>query len=178
MSAVAAVVPMLWGLAAERPRGQRRPPMRARCSGGPMRWEERRMGMEAYRQYTEALLRRYTTMSLEVGRTPSLLGRELFRGKVTTYRVRSFDDVVIFVHDVERCVERLEQGQQDVLRRLAVEEYTLHEAAKMLQLGVSTVIRRYGRALDALSAIFLEVKLLEPLLTCQEDDEEEERLSC
>jgi len=32
---------------------------------------------------------------MEAGRAPSLLGREMFRGKVTSYRVHSFEDVVI-----------------------------------------------------------------------------------
>ena len=37
---------------------------------------------------------------MEAGRTPSLLGKEMFRAKVTNVVVRSFEDVVIFVHDV------------------------------------------------------------------------------
>src|SRR3984885_4278345 len=65
-----------------------------------------------YRRYTEAILRRYLRMSLEAGRAPSLLGREMFRGQVTSYRVHSFEDVVIFVHDVETCLKKLDEGQQ------------------------------------------------------------------
>jgi hypothetical protein len=48
-----------------------------------------------YRKYTEGMLRRYVRLSMEAGRAPSLLGREMFRGKVTSYRVHSFEDVVI-----------------------------------------------------------------------------------
>lgn len=48
-----------------------------------------------YRKYTEAMLRRYVRMSMEAGKVPSLLGREMFRAKVTSYRVESFEDVVI-----------------------------------------------------------------------------------
>ncbi|MEO8737190.1 MAG: hypothetical protein ABI380_11700, partial [Edaphobacter sp.] len=44
-----------------------------------------------YRKYTEALLRRYAHMSLELARVPSLLGKEMFRGKVTNYVVHGFD---------------------------------------------------------------------------------------
>ncbi len=43
-----------------------------------------------YRERTIALLRRFLRISLEVGRLPSLLGRELFRSKVTSYRMSSF----------------------------------------------------------------------------------------
>jgi hypothetical protein len=42
--------------------------------------------MWLYRERTIALLRRYLRISIEVGRLPSLLGRELFRSKVTVRR--------------------------------------------------------------------------------------------
>ena len=45
-----------------------------------------------YRKYTEAMLRRYLRISIQSGRVPSLLGRELFQGNVTSYRVHSFED--------------------------------------------------------------------------------------
>jgi hypothetical protein len=61
-----------------------------------------------YRERTVALLRRYLRISIEVGRLPSLLGRELFRSKVTSYRMSSFEDGVIFVHDVEQAVDKLD----------------------------------------------------------------------
>ncbi len=112
------------------------------------------------------MLRRYVRLSMEAGRAPSLLGREMFRGKVTSYQVHGFDDVVIFVHDVENCLAKLDEKQQQMIRRIALQEYTIHEAAAMTGLGVSTVVRRYGRALDRLTEIFLEVKLMEPQKGC------------
>ena len=121
-----------------------------------------------YRKYTEGLLRRYMRLSMEAGRAPSLLGREMFRGKVTNYRVHGFDDVVIFVHDVETCLAKLDEGQQYLIKRIALQEYTYVETAGMMGLCVKTVTRRYARALDELTEIFLERKLLEPLKACQE----------
>ena len=116
-----------------------------------------------YRKYTEGLLRRYVRLSLEVGRAPSLLGREMFRGNVTNYSsVTGFDDVVIFVHDVERCVTVLEERHRDLIQRIALQEFTLEETASLLEVPLRSVNRRYGRALDALTEIFLERKLLEP----------------
>ena len=120
-----------------------------------------------YRKYTEGLLRRYMRVSMEAGRAPSLLGREMFRGKVTNYRVHGFDDVVIFVHDVETCLAKLDEGQQYLIKRIALQEYTYVETAGMMGLCVKTVTRRYARALDELTEIFLERKLLEPLKACQ-----------
>lgn len=120
-----------------------------------------------YRKYTEALLRRYAHMSLELARVPSLLGKEMFRGKVTNYVVRGFDDVVILVHDVEKCLEKLDAAQQQVIERVALQEYTLAEAAALAGLPLWTLNRRYGDTLDVLTEMFLNRKLLEPLISCQ-----------
>jgi hypothetical protein len=121
-----------------------------------------------YRKYTEALLRRYAHMSLELARVPSLLGKEMFRGKVTNYVVHGFDDVVIFVHDVEKCLEKLDLEQQQLIERIALQEYTLGEASGLIGLPLWTLHRRYGDALDVLTEMFLKRKLLEPLISCQE----------
>lgn len=120
-----------------------------------------------YRKYTEALLRRYTKMSMESGRAPSLLGREMFRGNVTHYKVQGFDDVVIFVHDVEQCLKLLDRDELHLIRRIAVQEYTQMEVAATLNLPTRTLVRRYDRALDVLTRIFLERRLLQPLAGCQ-----------
>jgi len=121
-----------------------------------------------YRKYTEGLLRRYMKLSMESGRAPSLLGREMFRGKVTHYRVQGFDDVVIFVHDVERCLKLLDRNQNYLILRIALQEYTQTETAAMVNLPVRTLVRRYDCALDQLTRLFLERKLLEPMVACQE----------
>lgn len=134
--------------------------------------------MAFYRKYTEALLRRYVRMSMEAGKVPSLLGREMFRAKVTSYRVESFEDVVIFIYDIERCLEQLSPEQQRLIARVSLEEYTLLEAAAMLRLPPRTAIRRYCRALDQLTQIFLETRMLEPLKRCQGGKTEENTASC
>ena len=123
-----------------------------------------------YRSYTEAMLRRYATLSMESGRVPSMLGREMFRGKVTSYRVHAFDDVVIFCHDVENCIRTLQPEQQRLIHRIAVQEYTFGEAAGMFSTSLRTVQRRYHEAVDELTAVFLQRRLLERLAgdPCQE----------
>jgi len=118
--------------------------------------------MAFYRKYTEALLRRYVRMTLESGKVPSLLGQEMFRGKVTSYKVECFDDVVIFLHDIGRCIDRLEPEQQDLISRIALQEYSIAEAAALLHLPPRTTVRRYARALDRLTRIFIAVKILMP----------------
>ena len=65
-----------------------------------------------YRGRTLALLKRYMRLSIEVGRLPSVLGREFFRTRVTSYNVSTFEDTVIFVHDTERTIARLDPFSQ------------------------------------------------------------------
>ena len=125
-----------------------------------------------YRSYSEAMLRRYGVLAMESGRVPSLLGREMFRGKVTNYRVHGFDDVVIFVHDVEQCIRVLTPEQQRLIHRIGVQEYTFGEAASMLRLSMRSIQRRYFDALDELTLTFLKRRLLERVVTksCQEGE--------
>ncbi|WP_263366943.1 hypothetical protein [Edaphobacter bradus] len=155
MSAALAILPVIWATFDE----QQHPAAPAAA--------EVESGLAFYRKYTEALLRRYVKLAMEAGRAPSLLGRELFRGNVTHYRVQWFDDVVIFVHDVERCLATLDQEQQTLIDRIALQEYTHGEAAELMRLPIRTLIRRYERTLDNLTQMFLERKLLEPLKSCQ-----------
>src|SRR5271163_3919565 len=68
---------------------------------------EREMELWPYRESTIALVRRYARASVEVGRLPSLLGRDLFCSRVSSRTRRNFEDVVIFVADMERAIERL-----------------------------------------------------------------------
>jgi hypothetical protein len=65
--------------------------------------------LRIYRGRTIAMLRRYLRYSLETGRVPSLLGRQYFRTGVPSYGIGTFEDRVIFVHDMEICLQRLEE---------------------------------------------------------------------
>lgn len=113
-----------------------------------------------YRKYTEGMLQRYMKLSLEAGRVPSLMGRELFRGDVSHCKVSGFDDVVIFVHDMGKCLGRLSPGLQPLVRRIAMQGYSHAETAALLGLSQKTVSRRYAGALDQLTGLLLEGRLL------------------
>ena len=84
--------------------------------------------------------------------------------------MHGFDDVVIFVHDVARCLEQLDPGLRHLVRRIALEEYTQQETAAMLGLSLRSVIMRYTEAIDKLTRVFLERKLLEPMAAGEETD--------
>lgn len=129
-----------------------------------------------YRDRTIALLRRYFRISIEVGRLPSLVGRELFRSRVTAYKMRTFEDAVIFVHDVDRALEQLDPFEKQVIAKVVFQEYTHDEAARLMGCWRRTVARRFNDALDRLSESFLEGGLLsrlpvrskKPPQSCQE----------
>ena len=119
-------------------------------------------------------------LAMEVGRLPSLLGREFFRSRVTSYRVSTFEDSVIFVHDVEKCLERLDPFSQKLIAKIVLQEYSQPEAAGILGCGLRTVERCFPEALDQLSEIFLRVGVIKQMCTpantresCQEGESEE-----
>jgi predicted DNA-binding protein (UPF0251 family) len=136
-----------------------------------------------YRDRTIGMLRRYLRFSIEVGRLPSLLGREFFRTRVTSYTVSTFEDAVIFVHDIERVLERLDDFDTKLIRRIVFQDYSQDEAAHLLNCGRRTVVRRFPEAIDRISESFLEGGLLVRLPvttapeTCQEAESVEKELS-
>lgn len=121
-----------------------------------------------YRERTVALLRRYLQSSIEIGRLPSLLGRELFRSKVTSYHMHSFEDGVIFVHDVEHTLDQLSDFGKQLIATIIFQDYTRDEAAEILRCGRRTICREFAAALDRVSELFLAGGLLNrlPDLAC------------
>ncbi|HYX69788.1 MAG TPA: sigma factor-like helix-turn-helix DNA-binding protein [Terriglobales bacterium] len=130
-----------------------------RCPHGRTVWLSP-SDLALYRGATLGLLRRYFQLSVEIGRLPSLLGRECFRARLTSYRAQSFEDVVIFVHDLERCLERLDEASQQLVARMVFQEYTQEEAAKLLGCTAKTLMLWLAQVLDQLSALLLERSLL------------------
>lgn len=120
-----------------------------------------------YRKYTERLLQRYVQMTMEAGRVPSMMGREVIGGRASSYRIHGFDDAVNFRLDVEKCLAKLEGVEREVVRRVAMQEYTQTEAAELMGVSLRTVVNRYGRALDRLTGILLQTGLLDPVRGCQ-----------
>jgi hypothetical protein len=114
-----------------------------------------------YRKKTTALLRRYMRWSLEAGRVPSLLGRELFRARISSYTATTFEARVIFLHDVEGCLDRLQDFDRQLIARVVLQEYDHEAAAHLLQCARRTVSRRLPELIDELSEAFLKAEMLE-----------------
>jgi hypothetical protein len=126
-----------------------------------------------YRGRTVAMLRRYMKYSMETGRLPSVLGREFFRAKVTSYTVATFEDRVIFVHDIETCLERLDEFSRQLIGRHILQEHDHEGTARLLHCNEKTVRRLVPMVLDQLSEILLDAGLMESLdpdrkKSCQE----------
>jgi hypothetical protein len=117
-----------------------------------------------YRKYTKNILQRYFRCSIELGRLPAPLGKGLgfLRAKASAYKVSSFEDTMVFVCDVEKCLKQLSDFEQAVIHRMVLQDFSEHETALLLRCARSTVADRYRDALDTLSATFLDRGILKP----------------
>jgi hypothetical protein len=113
-----------------------------------------------YRKHTESMLRRYLYASMQVGRAPSILSDPVGRGWASSRPIRTFEDAVIFVLDIEKCINRLGSLDRQLLSRIVLQDYTQVEAAALLGMSVRTVGYKYPQALDRLTEKLLESGLL------------------
>jgi len=130
-------------------------------------WEEERE-RRIYRARTVTMLRRYMRYSIETGRLPSLLGREFFRAKVTAYTVVTFEDRVIFVHDMETCLNKLDEFSRQIIARHILQEHDQAATARLLGCAERTVRSYVPITLDVLTEILLDVGLLERIVPIRE----------
>ena len=114
-----------------------------------------------YRKHTENLLRRYLYVSMQVGRTPSAMNEPVERGNVSYRRLRTFEDAVIFVLDVEACLSKLSALERILLNRIVLQEYTQAETAAMLGISLRAVIYKLPHALDRMTRVLLDLDLLQ-----------------
>lgn len=113
-----------------------------------------------YRKHTERILRRYLYASTQVGRSPSILADPVSRGWASSRRIRTFEDAVIFVLDVEKCLDRLSSLDRALLGRIVLQEYTQAEAATLLGMSARAVSYKLPLALDRLTQQLMELGVL------------------
>lgn len=119
--------------------------------------------LTAYRAYTRALLRRYFRLALDLGRLPSMLGGLCFRARVSSYPLHTFEDSVIFVHDIERVCNALQPPALEVIVGVLLLDYSIPEVARQLGLSTPRAGRRFTTALDTLTRALLDAGLLRPV---------------
>lgn len=141
---------------------------------GPWAWGEN-PELCLYRGRTTGMLRRYQHLATESGKLPSILGAEFFRTRVTSYTVYTFEDIVIFVHDVERCLAKLDEFSRKVIARRILQGYTDIETAALLGCSERHLRRLLPEALDHLSEIFLAAGIMKSF---SEAPIEKEEKSC
>jgi DNA-directed RNA polymerase specialized sigma24 family protein len=113
-----------------------------------------------YRKHTESMLRRYLYASTQVGRAPSILGDPIARGWASSRPVRTFEDAVIFVLDIEKCLGELGSLDRELLSRVVLQEYTQVETATLIGMSVRAVSYKFPLALDRLTEKLLKASLL------------------
>lgn len=113
-----------------------------------------------YRKHTVKTLRRYLYASMLVGRAPAILGEPIARGWVSSRRVKTFEDAVIFVLDIERCLDKLGSVERALLSRIVLQEYTHVETASLLGISLRAISYKYPMALDRLTQLLLDSGLL------------------
>ena len=127
-------------------------------------WVEREplppVSVAFYRKHTESMLRRYLYASMQVGRAPSILGDPVGRGWASSRPIRTFEDAVIFVLDVERCLERISSLDRQMRSRVVLQEYTQAEAATLLGMSPRAMSYKFPQALDRLTEKLLAAGLL------------------
>ena len=74
--------------------------------------------------------------------------------------VVSFEDIVIFVHDMDTALARLNPFHQRLIAMNILEDYSLPEVARLLTCPLRTVEREVPDALDVLSLAFIESGLI------------------
>jgi len=116
--------------------------------------------MVCFRNQTLAIVRHYFELSSQIGRLPSLMGREFFRAKVSHHAIPSFEEQAVFARDVELSIGRLNAEHQEILTIAGLYHLSHEELAEMLHISRAAVSAWFAEALDALSEIFLQAGLL------------------
>ncbi len=126
-------------------------------------WRARPLGgWPFYRKHTLALLRRYLLISMQISRAPSPFGNMVFRGRVSSYRLRTFEDGLIFVLDVEKAINQLDRLSKSIITYVVLEGYSFPEAAMLTHESIRSVVRIYGEAMNRLTAKLVDFGLIEP----------------
>jgi len=122
--------------------------------------DDPRPEMVCFRGQTLAIMRHFFEISSQLGRLPSLLGREFFRAKVSHHAIPSFEEQAIFVRDIELCLERLNEEHAEMLTLVGLYDFSREEIADMLNYSPTWVHMRVAEAVDSLSEIFLRAGVL------------------
>jgi DNA-directed RNA polymerase specialized sigma24 family protein len=155
----ALVLPQVWGASAAHTEWRQQNAWLEAAASEPEP-EDTPVSVAFYRKHTEKILRRYLYASMQVGRAPSILADPVGRGWASSRPIRTFEDAVIFVLDVERCLDKLGSLDRQLLCRIVLQEYTQAEAATLIGMSVRTVSYKFPMAMDRLTEHLLSSGVL------------------
>ena len=135
---------------------QKRPPP----SATPTELPKPLVSYAFYRRHTEKLIHRYLVASMTIGRAPTLLGETIDRGFASCRPIKTFEDALIFVLDIETCLKRLSRLDREIISRIIVQENTQEEAAANLGISSRSLGTKYPEAIDRLTANLIKADLL------------------
>lgn len=113
-----------------------------------------------FRGQTLAIVRHFFEISSQLGRLPSILGRDFLCARVTSQVIPSFEDQAVFVHDIRRALAELQQSDLQIVTLIGIYDLTHDEAAAMLHCSSGWVSQCFAEAIDTLTQVFLDRKLL------------------
>lgn len=122
--------------------------------------DEAQFLLHRYRVRTVKILQRYFRLQVEAGRLQSLMGQMESRAKISSYALRTFEDAVIFVHDVERCLLELDPFSQKLIVLAVLQEHSPKVVAQIMHCGTRTVERTVPESLDQMTRGLLEKGIL------------------
>jgi DNA-directed RNA polymerase specialized sigma24 family protein len=79
---------------------------------------------------------------------------------VTSYTVVTFEDRVIFVHDMEKCLEKLDDFSRQLIARHILQEHDQEATGRLLGCTERTVRTYVPIVLDLFTEILFDVGLL------------------
>ena len=89
-----------------------------------------------------------------------MLGGLEFKAKISSYPLKTFEDAVIFVFDIERCLGELGEYEYEVVARVVLRGETPVRAAYEMHCTSRSVYRVLPEALDKLSKKFVRRGIL------------------
>jgi hypothetical protein len=113
-----------------------------------------------YRKHTERILRRYLVASMLMSRRPTVFTEPVLRGWASHRVVETFEDCIIFVLDMEKCLDRLSAVDRVLLDRIVLQEYTEAETSLLVNRSERNVRTRFRAALDHLTEILVDTGIM------------------
>jgi DNA-directed RNA polymerase specialized sigma24 family protein len=114
------------------------------------------------RSYTRTMIRRYVLARYQAARIFSCLDASKFSGsgRASARPIRTFEDALVFVIDMDRCMESLSPTDLELLKRTHIQEFTEAETACLMGMSTRTVSTKAKVALDRLTQRLIDSGLL------------------